>query len=279
MSYYDKYLKYKNKYLKIKSSQTGGSQLRRVQIHTDNAQIYIDRLEKIFESNNVSPCHGIEHAKQVMAHAEKALLVGNYEISEEQKEAVLLAALLHDADDSKFFGTHTNNENLRSVLGDKSEEFVNQVVKMVEWVSSSKNGDTIPEEAIGKDWLLVPRYADRIEAIGMIGVERCFTYTLNKGHPLFTEKTPKPKTEEELWQFATEARYRSYSGNSTSMIDHFYDKLLRLSVYPISNSYFEEQCRKRIAPLIEFVLKFGRDELLTEEQIRQFISANRELDH
>ena len=63
------------------------------------------------------------------------------------------------------------------------------------------------------------------------------------------------------------------------MIDHFYDKLLRLSVYPISNSYFEEQCRKRIAPLIEFVLKFGRDELLTEEQIRQFISANRELDH
>jgi len=264
MYYYDKYLKYKNKYLELKTKfiQIGGMQL------------YINKLKEIFESHNVSPCHGIEHAKQVMEHADKALDAKDYGITVEEKEAVLLAALLHDADDNKFFETHLNNENLRSVLDDKSPEFVELVVKMVNWVSSSKNGDNIPDETVGKEWLLVPRYADRIEAIGMIGVERCFTYTVNKEQLLFTDETPRPKNIDELWAVASKDRYQSYSGKSASMIDHFYDKLLRLSEYPIKNPYFEEECSKRVAPLIDFVLQFGRGEILTKEQIRQFIIRN-----
>lgn len=266
--FYKKYLSYKNKYLKLKSQfiQVGGT------------QIHIERLRDILERNNVSPCHGIVHAKQVMAHAQLALDAINYGITDEQKEAVLLAALLHDADDSKFFA-HEHNENLRAVLADKPEEFVEQVVQMVNWVSSSKNGDTIPDQAIGKDWMLIPRYADRLEAIGMIGVERCFTYTTNKSRPLYTEQTPRPRTEEELWEIASEERYQSYSGSSVSMIDHFYDKLLRLAVYPIRNPYFDSECKKRIQPLVDFVLRFARGELLTKEQIREFIDANMELNH
>lgn len=268
-SYSKKYLKYKNKYLQLKTQfiQVGGT------------QIHIERLREILERNHVSPCHGIEHAKQVMSHAQLALESVNYEITDEQKEAVLLAALLHDADDSKFFETHTQNENLREVLVDKPADFVELVVKMVNWVSASKNGDTIPEEAVGKDWMLIPRYADRLEAIGMIGVARCFTYTTNKSRPLYTEQTPRPRTEEELWEIASEERYQAYSGSSVSMIDHFYDKLLRLAVYPIRNPYFDAECKKRIKPLIDFVLKFGRGELLTKEQIKEFIDANMELDH
>ncbi len=266
--FYKKYLIYKNKYLKLKSQF----------IQVGSGKIHVDKLESILERNSVSPCHGITHAKQVMRHAELALQAGNYQITPEQEEAVLLAALLHDADDGKFFA-HEHNENLREVLADKTEEFVEQVVQMVNWVSASKNGDTIPAEAIGKDWMLIPRYADRLEAIGMIGVERCFTYTTNKSRPLYTEQTPRPRTEEELWQIASEERYQAYSGSSVSMIDHFYDKLLRLAVYPIRNPYFDSECKKRIQPLIDFVLKFGRGELLTKEQIREFIDANMELDH
>ena len=267
--FYKKYLMYKNKYLKLQTQF----------IKVGGGQIHIDRLKEILEKNNVSPCHGIEHAKQVMTHAELALDSGNYRITEEQKEAVLLAALLHDADDGKFFKTHTNNENLRVVIGDKSDEFIEFVAKLVNWVSASKNGDTIPEEAVGKDWMLIPRYADRLEALGMIGVQRCFTYTMNTSAPLYTEQTPRPKTEEELWQIASQERYQAYSGKSVSMIDHFYDKLLRLAVYPIRNPYFEAECKKRIKPLIDFVLKFGRGEILTKEQIQEFIVKNMELDH
>lgn len=267
--FYKKYLSYKNKYLILKKQfiQVGGT------------QIHIERLRDILERNHVSPCHGIEHAKQVMAHAQLALDAVNYGITDEQKEAVLLAALLHDADDGKFFATHTNNENLRTVLVDKPEEFVELVVQMVNWVSASKNGDNIPDQAIGKDWMLIPRYADRLEAIGMIGVKRCFIYTTNKSQPLYTEQTPRPRTEEELWEIASEERYQAYSGSSASMIDHFYDKLLRLAVYPIRNPYFDSECNKRIKPLVDFVLKFARGELLTEKQIKDFIDANMDLDH
>jgi uncharacterized protein len=138
-------------------------------------------------------------------------------------------------------------------------------------VSSSKNGDAIPEDVVGKEWQLIPRYADRLEAIGLIGIERCYTYTMKKKLPLFLASTPKPKTEDELWSIASIERYNAYDGNSASMIDHFYDKLLRLSVFPIRNRYFDEECSKRRKPLVDFILKFGRDEVLTDKSIKEFI--------
>jgi len=258
---------YKLKLLKYKLKnlfQKGGNRL----------QVYIDRLSKILSDNNVSECHGIKHALEVMKNAEKGLESGNYNLDETNTDAVLLASLLHDADDEKFFPANKNNENLRSVLNDKNPEFVELVVKMVNIVSSSKNGDTIPDDVVGQEWQLIPRYADRLEAIGVIGIERCYTYTMKKKMPLFLPTSPKPKTEEELWQFASEERYKAYNGNSASMIDHYYDKLLRLSVFPIRNPFFDIECEKRRKPLIDFMLKYGRDEPLTAESIIEFIKLH-----
>ena len=253
---------YRLKLLKYKfKNMSGGNHL----------QIYIDRLSKILSDNNVSECHGIKHALEVMKNAEKGLESGNYNLDQTKTDQVLLASLLHDADDGKFFPNNHNNENLRSVLNDKNPEFVELVVKMVNIVSSSKNGDTIPDDIIGQEWQLIPRYADRLEAIGIIGIERCYTYTMKKKLPLFLPTTPKPKNEDELWSVASIERYNAYNGNSVSMIDHFYDKLLRLSVFPIRNPFFDSECEKRRKPLIDFILKFGRDEPITAESINEFI--------
>ena len=232
---------------------------------------FINRLHIIFSSNNVSVCHGIEHAKQVLNNALKAIEVSTYALTPEQIESVLLAALLHDADDRKFFSTHTNNENLRLVLFDKTDEFINSVIYMVNLVSSSKNGDSIPPEIIDQEWKLIPRYADRLEAIGLIGIERCYIYSKKAKMPLYLVDTPKPKTEEELWSIATHERYNLYDGNSKSMMDHYYDKLLRLTFFPIHNKYFDEQCEIRRRPLIDFVLKFGKNEIITNEEIEEYI--------
>ena len=187
--------------------------------------------------------------------------------------AVLLAALLHDADDGKFFPNNKNYENLRKILEQtgKPSSFIEKVVFMVSIVSASKNGDTIPEQVVGKDWLLIPRYADRIEAIGIIGVERCHTYSNKSRTPLFLETSPRPKSEEEIWAFATKERYDSYKGNSASMIDHYYDKLLRLSTFPIRNKYFDAECAKRRQPLIDFLLYFGEKGSITDEEVKEFI--------
>jgi len=235
--------------------------------------LFIKRLHIIFSTNNVSVCHGIEHAKQVLNNAIKAIEVSTYVLTSEQIESVLLAALLHDADDRKFFLTHLNNENLRLVLFDKTNEFINSVIDMVNLVSSSKNGDSIPQEIIGSEWKLIPRYADRLEAIGLIGIERCYIYSKRSNMPLYLEDTPKPKTEEELWSIATNERYQAYNGNSKSMIDHYYDKLLRLTFFPIQNKYFDEQCNIRRRPLVDFILKFSKNEKITNEEIEKYLNV------
>jgi len=237
--------------------------------------IFINRLHIIFSTNNVSVCHGIEHAKQVLNNAIKAIEVSTYVLTSEQIESVLLAALLHDADDRKFFPMHVKNENLRLVLFDKTDEFINSVIYMVDLVSSSKNGDSIPLEIVGQEWKLIPRYADRLEAIGLIGIERCYIYSKKANMPLYLKDTPKPKTVEELWSIATQERYHSYDGNSSSMMDHYYDKLLRLTFFPIKNTYFDEQCEIRRQPLIDFVLKYGNHETITNEEIEEFLNINK----
>jgi uncharacterized protein len=232
-------------------------------------------LQKVLEDNKVSPCHGIEHAKTVMYHAWCAL--EDYELDDQDQMAVLLAALLHDADDGKFFPAHKNYENLRSILKQtgKSSDFIEDVVFMVSIVSASKNGDRIPRCVRDKPWMLIPRYADRIEAIGIIGVERCYTYTKNVSKlPLYLESSPRPKTEDQIWALATEERYNAYKGNSASMIDHYYDKLLRLSTFPIRNKYFDSECAKRRKPLIDFLLYFGKKGSITEEEVEEFIKKH-----
>jgi uncharacterized protein len=295
MNHYQKYLKYKAKYLKLKTIQSkmtftklvGGYKnftdaLEEIyktfgdEDDTKSISHSVDLLEGVLEEKNVSPCHGIEHARVVMYHAYNAL--EDYDISQEDKLAVLLASLLHDADDRKFFPDHHDYENLRKILTDngKTPDFIEKVVYMVSIVSASKNGDKIPPQVVGKEWMLIPRYADRLEAIGLIGIERCLTYTVNVSKmPLYIASTPRPKTEEEIWAQATASRYAKYDGNSQSMIDHYYDKLLRLSVFPIRNKYFDSECEIRRRPLIKFILWFGEKGNITKEDVDKFVEENK----
>ncbi len=232
---------------------------------------FVDRLNNIFTSANVCKSHGIDHAIAVMAHADLAIKSKNYKISNRLKDAVKLAALLHDADDRKFFPAHKKYENLKLVLHDKPSSFVDLVVRMVSLVSSAANADRIPPDAVGKEWMLIPRYADRVEALGIIGVERCFQYNKTKQRPMYVESTLKAKSEEEIFQIATEERYNAYVGNSNSMIDHYYDKLLRISNVPIDNNYLVQLARERQQVTIRFILYFGSLEAMSEKDVDQFI--------
>lgn len=236
----------------------------------------IETLEKIFIENKVCESHGLEHALIVMNHASKALeCIDN--VTEHNKSLVLLASLLHDADDRKYFPNHKNYENARVILNNNNNKYkqsdIEQIIRMISLVSASKNGDTIPttttttttndkDDDLDINLLLVPRYSDRLEAMGLIGVWRCYLYnkTSNDKRPLYIkDQTPIPKNLDDLWKnIATEARYKSYSGCSLSMIDHYYDKLLRLSLaFPIRNKYFDAQCAERLKPLTDFVMFFA----------------------
>jgi hypothetical protein len=63
-------------------------------------------LKQILDEAKVPESHGLQHAEQVLNHMQQALDSNDdelYNISETRKLSCVLAALLHDADDRKYF--------------------------------------------------------------------------------------------------------------------------------------------------------------------------------
>ena len=88
-------------------------------------------------------------------------------------EIAALAALLHDADDHKLFATG-NNANARRFLAENgaTEGETERICGVINAVSFSKNRGRVPETLEAK----VVQDADRLDAIGAIGIARTFAY-------------------------------------------------------------------------------------------------------
>lgn len=231
--------------------------------HTDILNKARFSLNAIFTHLGVPESHGIRHADRVMRHASRACRADSVDgitMSDDEVLAIKLAALLHDADDRKYF-SHNNFENARAIMHVVCPDLEPLVIQMIGYVSSSKNGDDIPKECRGREWMLYPRWSDRLEAIGWIGVVRAWEYSLEMKRPLFTNKTPKAKNVIGLKEIASEKRYLAYNGRSASMIDHYYDKLLRLNNFETKNLYLRQRSRDLLKPLISVCLAFGNDKL------------------
>ncbi len=132
---------------------------------------------------------------------------------------VSLSALLHDIADSKF---HDGDE---SIGPKKATEFlmsqnidsivIEHVVQIIKNISFK--GGNIDRTFSSKE-LDIVQDADRLDAIGAIGIARCFNYGGFKNREIFNPKI-QPKlnmTKEE------------YKNSNTPSINHFYEKLLLL---------------------------------------------------
>jgi uncharacterized protein len=229
------------------------------------------KLKEVFQKANVDSSHGILHARKVLSNADLALKsTSRSDISSERATAIRLAALLHDADDKKYFDvskySDTPYQNAQTICREVGvgEKITSEVLKMIGWVSCSKNGNSVPEEARKNPELLWPRWSDRLEAAGEIGVARCYLYNKHCKAPLSSPKTPRPQNVEEVWKLATPerfAKYQSSGGGSVSMIDHYYDKLLSVARPPpeiVQNPFLEKQAKESAGPLLKVCLIFGR---------------------
>lgn len=94
-----------------------------------------------------------------------------------------LAALLHDADDRKLFHTE-NNANARAFMAARGvdADTADRVCIAVNAVSFSQNKGRLPSTAEGR----VVRDADRLDAMGAVGVARTFAFGGRAGRPLRT---------------------------------------------------------------------------------------------
>ena len=97
------------------------------------------------------------------------------------KQIVALAALLHDADDDKLFASE-NNANARAFLNSQNvdEDTVQRICTVINSVSFSRNKGKCPELPEGR----IVQDADRLDAIGAIGIARTFAYGGKHGRSL-----------------------------------------------------------------------------------------------
>ena len=86
---------------------------------------------------------------------------------------VALGALLHDADDHKLFHTE-NNANARRFLTEQGvdAETADRICGAINAVSFSQNRGKRPETLEGQ----LIQDADRLDAIGAVGIARTFAY-------------------------------------------------------------------------------------------------------
>jgi len=132
---------------------------------------------------------------------------------------VELAALLHDIADSKFhngdeeIGPATAGNFLKSINVDEGViEHVQQIIRHI----SFKSGFDKP--AFYSIELDIVQDADRLDAIGAIGIARAFSYGGYKGREIYNpEVTPNLNMSKE-----------EYKNSTAPSINHFYEKLLLL---------------------------------------------------
>lgn len=166
------------------------------------------------ELQNAEGGHDWFHIERVYKNA---LLVSESE--KVDRTIVSLGALLHDIADSKF---HNGDETVGPKKASQflkseniSEETIDHIVKIIENVSFK--GGNKNQEFHSKE-LDVVQDADRLDALGAIGIARTFNYGGFKNRKLYD-----PEIKPNLNMTPSE-----YKASDAPTINHFYEKLLLL---------------------------------------------------
>lgn len=158
--------------------------------------------------------HDFFHIERVYKNA--LLIAKNEKVDE---FVVSLGALLHDIADSKFYDGDEaiGPQKARVFLESQQvlEEIITHIEKIITNISfkggNFKQNFTSPELNVIQD-------ADRLDAIGAVGIARCFNYGGFKNRELYNPEVPPnlKMTKEE------------YKKSTAPTINHFYEKLLLL---------------------------------------------------
>ena len=163
---------------------------------------------------NAEGGHDWFHVERVYNNA---LLIAEEESCDLQ--VIKLAALLHDVADSKF---HNGDETIGPkiareflVTQNVAEETINHVIAIIENISYK--GGNFEKEFHSKE-LEIVQDADRLDAIGAIGIGRAFAYG-----GFMKREMHNPDVSHEIHN-----TFEEYKNKSGSTINHFYEKLLLL---------------------------------------------------
>jgi uncharacterized protein len=185
------------------------------QVHIMNQDLIVtveQRVRNLFEGEGTG--HDWFHIDRVRKNA---LYLGKAEKANLQ--VVELAALLHDIADHKF-----NNHDLsvgprmaKTILlqSGADNDMAERVAVIVSEVSYKGSGVGTPVSSVES---AVVQDADRLDAIGAIGIARAFAYGGSKYREIYNpDKRPRGHDD-----------FMSYATDEGTTINHFYEKLLLL---------------------------------------------------
>ena len=156
---------------------------------------------------------------------------------------IKLAALLHDVDDRKLFYTSDQLKNARSFMSDNDldESLIEEICSIIKSVSFKGSDSVTPPTIEGK----IVQDADRLDALGAIGIARTFAYGGHNGRAIYE---PNEIPIENM----TAAEYEQHRSTS---INHFYEKLLKLK-YLMNTDAAKAMAEHRHSYMEEFLDEF-----------------------
>lgn len=174
-------------------------------------------------------------------------------IAKDEKVDVLvvsLAALLHDIADAKFndgdetVGPKMATDFLSALEVEK--QVIEHVVKIIENISFKSSLDS--KKGFSSQELKVVQDADRLDAIGAIGIARAFNYGGFKNRELYNpDISPNLKMTKE-----------EYKKSKAPTLNHFYEKLLLLKDKMNTNSG-KKLAEKRHQFMLEYLEQFFKE--------------------
>ena len=198
----------------------------------------------LFVKNQLTHAEGGHDWFHIERVYKNALLIAEEE--ECDLTVVKLAALLHDIADSKFHGGDetVGPKTARTFLESQnvSEDIILHVIAIIENISF-KGGNF--EKTFSSKELEIVQDADRLDAIGAIGIARAFNYGGFKNRPIYNPNI-QPKLN---------LSKKEYKNSEAPTINHFYEKLLLLKD-KMNTETGKKLAKKRHDFMISFLSQF-----------------------
>lgn len=184
--------------------------------------------------------HGYDHARRVVTNAEMIMK----SVAGVDQEVVLAAAYLHDTIDDKVVSdvaVATRKVQRLLEMNDFSQEQITMILAIIQNMSFSRSLEQ--KVQLSREGQIV-QDADRLDALGAIGIMRTAYFGGSHGHPLHDPEILPI-------DYQNKADYRQGS----TVINHFYEKLLKIAD-TMHTTPAKAEARRRKAFMEDFLTEF-----------------------
>lgn len=202
-------------------------------------------VERSMKGNDAS--HDASHVWRVRDLALSLAREEGLASNPDSMEIVELAALLHDIGDYKYLRDPSEEKIVENFLEDEGLEeskkmrILNIIKKMgfKDEIAGLANAEFSPEFGVVQD-------ADRLDAIGAIGIARCFTFGGSRNRVLH-DPAIKPRSD------VSKEQYMKKEEQTT--VNHFHEKLIKLKDL-MKTEAGQRRAEKRHKFMEEFLMEF-----------------------